>query len=338
METDVCRRRVLIRVCAPSLRSTPTQHGYTLVELLVAVSLGSVVMAFLGGVLLVSEMKVSANIQRNLDAKDALNRATDLIRREVNFSRRIDYGDGRGTNSLLANCDNTPLKLILNQSNTSEICYKTVAPSQLPDEYKDAFKKGPCVLVRLGPPYKPDGDIDGSLNTKIISPLLDGVLNTSDEGCDSRRNQGFTVKLASLKTEAYVPGSQDRKISPPNRIASIQINMDPGVSYSFSTRVSSNLSYDGKDLFQNCARDDGFCGSDSAFNHYLPENSSVTSSFTGSESKDNLFYFKYPYSDYEINAETCAYSICTVKRNGSTLQLERVDALIFPDKEIRPTR
>jgi len=319
-------------------RSSSAQQGHTLVELLVAISLGSVVLAFLGGVLLVSEMRVSANIQRNLDDKDATNRAIDLIQRETNISRVISYGDGSGTNSLLTNCHNTPLKLILNQSNTSEICYKTVAPSQLPDQYKDAFKKGPCVLVRLGPPYKPDGDIDGSLNTKIISPLLDGVSNTSDDECASSDNQGFTAKLASEKTGSYVSGSQDRKISPPNRIASIQINMAPGVSYSFSTQVSSNLSYDGRDLFENCARDDGHCGSDSAFNHYLPENSNVPSSFTGSETTENLFYFKYPYSDYQINAETCTYSICSVKRSGSTMQLERVDALIFPDKEIRPTR
>ncbi|NBO66828.1 MAG: hypothetical protein EBU88_18620, partial [Acidobacteria bacterium] len=60
-----------------------------MVELLVAISLGSVVLAFLGGVLLVSEMRVSARIQRNLDAKDAANRAFDLIRREANFSSRI---------------------------------------------------------------------------------------------------------------------------------------------------------------------------------------------------------------------------------------------------------
>jgi hypothetical protein len=281
-------------------------------------------------------MRVSARIQRNLDAKDAANRTIDLIRREANFSNRIDYGDGSGTDSL-KKCDNTPL--ILNQNNTSEICYKTVAPSQLLDKYKSAFE-GPCVLVRLGPPYKPNGDIDGSLSPKIISPLLDGVSNTSADGCASSDNKGLTAQLASLKTGSYVPGSQDRKISPPNRIASIQINMAaPGVSYSFSTRVSSNLSYDGRYLFQNCARDDGLCGSDSAFNHYLPENAN-TSSFTGSESKENLFYFKYPYSDYEINQGTCAYSSCsvTVKRSGFTLQLERVDALVFPDKEIRPSR
>jgi len=312
-------------------RSSAAQQGHTLVELLVAISLGSVVLAFLGGVLLVSEMRVSARIQRNLDAKDAANRTIDLIRREANFSSRIDYGDGENIQSLLDNCDNTPL--ISNHNNTSTICYKTVAPSQLPDEYKSAFE-GPCVLVRLGPPYKPNGDIDGS-SDDVVSPLLDGVSNTSDD-CASHDNQGFIAKLASLKTR------NDDIIAPPNRFANIKFNMASGMSYSFSTRASLNLSYDGRDLFRNCNKDYGLCsGPDSAINHYLPENDMMNSANPiGSESKDNFFYFKNPYSNYEINAGTCAYSSCsvTVKKSGDTLQLERADALIFPDKEIRLTR
>jgi prepilin-type N-terminal cleavage/methylation domain-containing protein len=311
-------------------RSSAAQQGHTLVELLVAISLGSVVLAFLGGVLLVSEMRVSARIQRNLDAKDAANRAIDLIRREANFSSRIDYGDGSGTDSL-KKCDNTPL--ILNQNNTSEICYKTVAPSQLLDKYKSAFE-GPCVLVRLGPPYKPNGDIDGSPGN-VVSPLLDGVSNTSDD-CASHDNQGFTAKLASLKTRT------DDVLAPPNRFANITFNMASGKSYSFSTRASSNLSYDGRDLFRNCNKEFGLCsGPDSAINHYLPENDMMNNKVPiGSESKDNFFYFKYPYSNYEINTGTCAYASCsvTVKKRGDTLKLERADVLIFPDKEIRPTR
>jgi prepilin-type N-terminal cleavage/methylation domain-containing protein len=314
-----------------STKSSAAQQGHTLVELLVAISLGSVVLAFLGGVLLVSEMRVSARIQRNLDAKDAANRTIDLLRREANFSSRIDSGDGLGTAVPLANCDNTPLTFHQNNS-AKPICYKTVAPSHL--THIGVFQ-GPCVIVRLGYPYRSTGDIDPS--SRVTSVLLDGVAETgSGIGCSSKGNIGLTAQLPSN------PYRIDDAVAPPNRIANVRIKMDSEASYAFSVRVPSNLAYDGIDLFRNCGQDEGICDSNSTQVHYLPENTNITTIFQGPELKENLFYFRYPSKQYQVtgssNSEPCTYANCTVTGTIKTVQLKNVDAIIFPDKEIRPTR
>ena len=316
-------------------RSSAAQQGHTLVELLVAISLGSVVLAFLGGVLLVSEMRVSARIQRNLDAKDAANRTIDLIRREANFSSRIDSIVGFGTASPLANCDNTPLVFYQNNPN-KPICYKALAPDQLPQQSRGALQ-GPCVLVRVGYPYRPTGDIDDS--SRLSSVVLDGVakkdIKGKDINCSSNKNQGFTAELAS----AY---DNIETVAPPNRIANVRIKMDSEASYTFSVRVPSNLAYDGIDLFRNCSQEEGRCESNSTQVHYLPENTNIPTIIQGPESKENLFYFRYPSKQYQVtgssNSEPCTYANCTVEGEIKTVQLKNVDALIFPDKEIRPTR
>ena len=307
-------------------RSSDAQQGYTLVELLVAISLGSVVLAFLGGVLLVSEMRVSARIQRNLDAKDDANRAIDLIRREANFSSRIVSGDS--SNSSPLTCDMSTL-MLYQKDPARPVCYKTVAPGQLPQQYIGAFQ-GPCVLVRIGYIYRPTGDIDdlSPRNTSgLISVLLDGVAMRGSN-CSPEDNRAFTSQLAS-------PESYTEPVAPPNRIANAQIVMASNASYDFSVRVPSNLAYDGMNLLRNCEQQSGICDSTSTQAHYLPE-ARGQPGFTASQSKENLFYFRYPFGQYQVT--TCTYSNCTVTRGGSALELKNVDALIFPDKEIRPTR
>lgn len=309
-------------------RSSAAQQGHTLVELLVAISLGSVVLAFLGGVLLVSEMRVSARIQRNLDAKDAANRTIDLIRREANFSSRIDSGDSSQPSPM--SCVMSTLIFYKNDPNLP-ICYKTVTPDQLSEI--GAFQ-GPCVLVRIGYPYKPTGDIDYS-GPRLTSVLLDGVAMRGSS-CFTSDNSAFTAQLATS------PIYEENRLAPPNRIANMQIVMDSSASYDFSVRVPSNLAYDGLNFLRKCNKGTGICEDNSAQVHYLPENTTVPTVFQGPESKENLFYFRYPRNQYLVTGNsstgTCAYSNCTVTRTGKTFQLVNVDAIIFPDKEIRPTR
>jgi prepilin-type N-terminal cleavage/methylation domain-containing protein len=309
-------------------RSSALQQGHTLVELLVAISLGSVVLAFLGGVLLVSEMRVSARIQRNLDDKDAANRAIDLIRREANFSSRIDAGDASFGPALM--CDISTLTFYQNNQ-TRPICYKTVAPGQLPPKF-GAFQ-GPCVLVRIGYPYTPTGDIDDSSDEKLISVLLDGVANIGSN-CSSEDHRGFTLQLASSPFPSNTP------FAPPNRIGNAQIIMASSASYSFSLRAPSHLAYDGIDLLRKCLNNTGKCENNSTQVHWLPENKNTPDkTFQGDSLKENLFYFRYPYAQYRVT-ETCKYSECTViggvTGGEESFALKNVDALIFPDKEIRP--
>jgi hypothetical protein len=288
------------------------------------------VLAFLGGVLLVSEMRVSARVQRNLDAKDAANRAIDLIRREANFSSRIDSGDASFSSPLSCNIST----LIFYQKDpTRPICYKTVTPSQL--THIGAFE-GPCVLVRIGYPYRATGDIDDLSSGNMTSVLLDGLAKRgSNSDCSSEGNRAFTSQIAALP---YPAGAE---VAPPNRIANMQILMASSASYGFSVRVPSNLVHDGINLLRKCLRSDGVCENNSSQVHYLPEISRETD-FRGHDSKENFFYFEYPHNQYQVtgnsNTGTCTYSNCTVTGRGKEFKLANVDALIFPDKEIRPTR
>jgi len=316
-------------------RSSAAQQGHTLVELLIAISLGSVVLASLGGVLLVSELKVSANIQRNLDAKDAANRAIDLIRREANLSSRIDFGDLDVSASTSPDCRvNTPLILVqrtddsnqitdTSSSNPRKICYKTIPFNELPTAYPRTLK-GPCVLVRLGPGYKPNGDVYDSPD---LTPhvLLDGVAGTNE--CAG----GFTADIE--------PSSNVR------RKANMQITLASNVSYEFSVQIPSTLAYEGLNLYRKCKVLDGtsdYCASDSYASHYLTEKSPQKAKWNPRPEAENIFYFLNPYSEYVLSKDSssgfCSYAECFVKRGDYAVELSKVDALIFPDKEIRPTR
>jgi hypothetical protein len=312
------------------------------VEFLVAISLGSVVLASLGGVLLVSEMKVSAKIQRNLDAKDAANRAIDLMRREANSSLFLHI------NSMTRNESSTECRrtspVVYYQTNGSKICYKTVAPNwdKLPPAYQNVYQ-GPCLLVREGPPYKPDGEIDNLSSS--IQVVLDGVAKTSSANCTSRSNQGLVVAVGQSNA--------------PDQKATIQISLDrDDLDYKFSVQKPSNPAYDGNSLYTSeggCtinANKTAGCGTsaDAVISH-LPESYSsvkgcdeVDFDICGSPSKETVFYFVKPFSQYVLSdvpgsSSPCTYAKCYVQKTNGTfsVRLSNVDHLVFPDKEIRPS-
>ena len=327
MQIDSCRHWGVSKAFSATVRaSAPTradQHGFTLVELLVGVVLGSVVLSSLGAVLMLSEVKVAANIQRNLDDKDAANRTIDLMRREATFSRYFDRPVYSAIALPLVDCNFTgPIAYV--QRNDSRICYKAVAPSDLPVEYQSAVR-GPCVLVRLGSHYKPNGDLDTSADP-IPQLLLDGVAKDppADDCTDSK---GFRVTMANGNF---------------HRNADMTIRLDTGAVYAFRVRVPSNPRHDGNDLYNPCssASKTG-CGEiKETIYHYKPAMDSLTEAISGLDSKENLFYFQYPYSDYKLSQNassgSCSYTKCYVKRNGAAVQLKNVDGLIFTDQEIRP--
>jgi prepilin-type N-terminal cleavage/methylation domain-containing protein len=336
MPTDACRNRGVIKALTATLRSAGTnsaaQHGFTLVELLVGVALGSIVMSGLGALMMLSEVRVSANIQRNLDVKDSINRATDLMRREATFSSIIEAGSPflpvGGT--ALDDCEGaTPIRFT-QRSNVNHICYKAVAATDLPAVYQPIYK-GPCVLVRLGPPYKPNGDLDSSAVSNV-QVLIDGLAKPRSS-CGSSSG-AFRVSLGSLN---LVTGD------PIRRNADITITMaSPPVSYGFSVRSASNPAYDGNALYDKCTTTSELgCANQTNLvtYHYKPLMNSTNNKIDGQLSKENLFYFKYPYSDYVLKQDSgsgiCSYSQCYVQRGAAFVQLSNVDGLIFADKEIR---
>ena len=339
METDTSRLRRVMKACSSTMRAAlappAAQHGFTLVELLVAVSLGSVVLASLGGGLLLSELKVSATVQRNLYAKDAANRAIDLMRREASFSRFFSW-NRLPSGGVLDSCTwATPIIYV--QPNDAFICYKTVDPSDLPAAYRSAYQ-GPCVLVRVGPPYKPDGALDLTASP-IVQVLLDGVARTGRfAGTLCPATTAFDVTYGSL-TSPSIDG-----VVPLTRDANIVINLASGVRYNFSVRAASNPAYDGKDLYPNCnaSLSPIGCGPpDEASYHFRPKMISASESIDGYPSRENIFYFQHPLSEYTLRetsgSGSCTYANCYVERGGFAVELTNVDALIFADQEIRPS-
>ncbi len=337
MEIDALKRWGMMKAYSSTVRAAlappAAQRGFTLVELLLAVSLGSVVLASLGGGLLLSELKVSARVQRNLFAKDAANRAIDLMRREASFSRFF-ASEKLPSGGVLDNCAwATPIAYI--QRNNADLCYKTVAPSDLPAAYRSAYQ-GPCVLVRRGPPYKPDGTLDLTA-APIVQVLLDGVAITGSATTQCPSTKAFEVtygSLTSLPTGGVLPLTRD---------ANVAINLASGVRYSFSVRAASSPAYDGKDLYANCTVLSPIgCGlADEASYHFRPRMNAASESMPGSDSRENIFYFQHPLSEYTLHetsgSGSCTYASCYVERDGFAVEMTNVDALIFADQEIRPS-
>ena len=342
METDAVRRWGVIKASSSTVRAAlappAAKPGFTLVELLVAVTLGSVVLASLGGVLLLSEVKVAATIQRNLYAKDAANRAIDLMRREASFSRFFRWNP-TASGDVLDSCTwGTPIAYYLNpiagvRRSDAILCYKIVAPADLPAAYRSAYQ-GPCVLVRRGPPYKPDGTLDLTA-TPTVQVLLDGVA----------RPRFATTKCPSTEAFKVTPGELTIGwgTQPWSRDANIAITMDSGAQYSFNVRASSSPAYDGQDLYYDCTTNSAIgCGEKNENSyHFAPRMNSPIELLPGDASKENIFYFEYPFSEYTLSetssSGSCTYANCYVERGGFAVKMTNVDALIFADREIRPS-
>ena len=71
---------------------------------------------------------------------------------------------------------------------------------------------------------------------------------------------------------------------------------------------------------------------------------STTEAFEDSPSasrRERIFYFQYPFGEYTLrensSSGSCTYANCYVERGGFAVKLENVDALIFADREIRPS-
>jgi len=313
--------------------------GFTLVELLLGVAFGSIVLWALGGVLLISQMRVASTMQRYIESVDTVNRAVDLIRKEVTYSGVVtNVFSLANPTAPTTDCDDNLTSLAMFRG-PETICYKSIPIALLPTQYQNIFE-GPCVLIRVGPPYKTNGDLVPS--SSIAPNVLLDRLGTVSSNCKN----ALQAKVGLSASTALSSKSRNADMT-----LSIKIKDSPATfsTYSFSTSVPSNPAYGGYDLYAvaNCDLEKGCSAQDNASSHFKLNEDTDTQIVTPTvASKENIVYFKYPFDNYLLQGSTgpqapCTYYNCLVTRqvNGGTkkVQLYKIDSLVFTDREFRPS-
>ena len=329
----------MVRLRFPQLLSRPAATAlrggaYTLVELLVGVALGSIVLGALGGALLVSTTKVSRTINTDLNSKDSLNRAVALMRDEISSAGIIltNYSVPTGQGNACQGSN----QLYLRRAPGTVICYnsfainsRSVTPAV--PATGDRPWSGPCALVRNGPAYKANGDLDTS-QQNITQVVLDGLVSCSPA----------SAALALSVTDSGVSGS------PISRDVDVTINQSNGITTKFSARSASNPLNAGIDMYPSSSCSGSVagvsswrCSSENANDlHFMP---AMNTTGATSRDKENIFYFKSAFSAYTLrrtasDTNPCTYENCYVLLNSTnaSVQLSYVDVLVFADQELRP--
>jgi len=325
-----------------SLRPSAGPHGqaaFTLVELLVGVVLGSVVLGALGGVLLVSEMRVSTSIRKDLERKDALNRAVALMRSEIAAAGKISLNANLPPTASNQLCVSGGLYLY--RAPSTVICYKPVLSSSslINTAYgtgTDRPWSGACVLMRQGPAYKANGELDTTSGAVIRQVVLDNLVSCSPTSA--------AMAMSATNSGSVATNSTIRDVD-------ITLNQANNVSTSFSARIASNPIYAGIDMYSSCSGSVGSTSSTLCYGgtnamHFMPTMNTTGATATtmaGQSDRENVFYFQYARSAYTLqqsatSTQPCTTSSCYVLRNGTpaSVQLSHADVLVFADGELRP--
>jgi len=295
--------------------SVASVKAFTLVELLVGAVLGSLVIGALGGALLVSQMRVSAAIRRDLDRKDALNRAVALIRSEISTAEKISVGLN-GLASNICASSGSQSSLVLSSAGARDICYKAVRRTSISGlavpSSGDRPWSGDCVLMRQGPPYDPaTGEILWDSSLFVFQVILDDLAGSPG----SCLPQSFRFELLGSGNSSTV-----------SRDVDITITQSSGPPTHFSARSGSNPLYSGLDMSGTASPGIPACDPVTQARHIR-----VGSSLPAVDNQcRNIYYVPNVYSASSIGS--CSSASCTV--NGITLS--NVDVLVFSDREIRP--
>lgn len=292
------------------LQGHPSSDGFTLVELLMAVVLGSLVLGALGGALLVSQMRVSTMIRRDLERKDSLNRAITLIRSEINRASSVSSSQTGGASWNI--CAAPSLRI--STPGLQDICYKVTTSSLAVNSgYGSGTDRpwtGSCLLMRQGPRFDAASGQPNAASNAL--PIAQVILDDLAGGCSSA---AFNFSIAAA------PSSSGQALS---RDVSITITQANGAATSFSAHTGSNPLYSGNEMnVPSCTS--GTC-------HWKP-NFGSPAPITSADKK-NIFYFKTLYNPSDVGP--CSYASCTVRSGSDSLTLQYVDVLVFADKEIRP--
>ncbi len=316
--------------------------AYTLVELLVGVALGSIVLGALGGALLVSTTKVSRTINTDLNSKDSLNRAVALMRDEISSAGKILINNSVPTGQ--GNACQGSNQLYLWRAPNTVICYnvfainsRSVTPAV--PATGDRPWSGPCALVRNGPAYKDNGDLDTS-RQNITQVVLDGLVSCSPASA------ALALSVTNSGSGSVASDSTSRDVDV--TIKTINQSGDVTTSTSFSARTASNPLNAGIDMYFNpsCSAQSTTCYSGTNSAHYVPGIEGATGSVVpppSQSNKENIFYFRNARSSYTLqssstSSQPCSYSSCYVlfSSGNASVQLSNVDVLVFADQELRP--
>ena len=226
----------------------------------------------------------------------------------------------------------------------TKICYKPLASNDtsITSAYpSDRPWKGPCVLVRQGPPYRADGELD-TASDPIVQVLVDNLVacGTMADAMDIK-----VTNVGACPTNSFC-------ISRDVDVTIKQIDENNQVTpTSFSARIASNPLYAANDMYDSTfgcsAATVNMCYDGPNSKHFRPR--LITSgnfsnpSVEGDPNKENVFYFESRADDYTLwdtlgNNKPCSYEGCQVWLKGTFqhANLANVDVLVFADRDLRP--
>lgn len=287
------------------LQAKRRSEAFTLPELLVGVVLGAVVLAALGGSVLVSQMRISTKIRTDIERRDALNRAIALMRSEISAADRItkDYPSD-------ADCPLPNLYLEFKRQGSKRICYSSQTSGSLSRNFrKDRPWTGPCVLTRVGPMYRPDEfgllEYGGAVSSNVIQVILDNV-----EAC-----AGGSSSFVITRGQESFGNSILRDVD-------IQIKQTSNISTSFSARVGSSPLYS-KPPSSLSNKSNSVCSWDA------PQTDIPDTCIK------NVYYLQKDFKSYTVE-DGCNYDSCVITDSTGSQSFKKADVLVFTDREIRP--
>lgn len=292
-------------------RLQPAANGFTMVELLIGVSLLGVV---IGGISLVmlSELRASRQALRAIGSTEFAAQSVNLIREEIAEASNIVIT----STSPSANCPTAPSFVLEGPGDSWRVAYGVRARSA----GETSLWFGPSVLVRCGPPYNTSGKIDttATVAETVVSdrlPTVNGLVVTSTGGAATQLIRDIAITLNLQPNES---------------------NSSVVLPTSFSGRIGVNRLYGTTDRLSaaDCVSSGDFSCNESTSdsNHFWPTGAGAT--VTGADGQETVVYFRNNVGAYTIS-NPCTSTTCTVTGPEVTVSITKGDLLVFADQELR---
>lgn len=297
------------------LRANP-HPGFTLVELLLGITLASVVVAGAGAAL-VAHMRSSVSSERMVQLRDDWARISEFMENEIAESERVILD----TTKIAAFKGNRTCSLTNAQIRFAGLAPHTQVPIiygiRPPSNAEINQWPGPNVVVRCGPTIDANGRLDPS--TYVESAMagaatsLAANLITTDTNTATRAIS-VTLALTTPSGGAYSNSFRDRdRVNPP-------YNLLDDIALGQTTCNAGIRCYSGGGTLTGSATP--------GTNQYIPTG---TVTIQGSPESEDVVYFQGNAADFTIPTNNCTRSSCVV--SGATMR--DVEVAVFYDREFR---